>query len=148
MDKERIHEAKVNVKRYLEDGLLQKYEFRKEIFETYLKNSEESLLTAQLLQETQTSNLWIIVSSYYSMFYIANAYLLKLGYKVGHKIAHKVTADSLIVLVKDKFKESYLLEFDIAVEEALSISENLVENFDSLAGYYTPQLCCDHPAGS
>lgn len=62
--------------------------------------------------------------------YIANAYFLTLGYKVGHKIAHKITADTLIVLVKDKFKHQYLKEYELAVEEALSISENLVENFD------------------
>ena len=108
MDNKRIEEAKRNFKVYLQDGLIKKQNFNKNIFDIYMKNSQESLEVAQLLKETQKSDLWVIVSSYYSMFYIANAYFLTLNYKVGHKIAHKVTAYSLIVLVKDKFKQNYL----------------------------------------
>lgn len=130
MNEKRIEEAKNNFKLYLQDGLIRKQSFNQKIFDIYVKNCDESLEVAKHLLDNSISNLWIIVSSYYSMFYIANAYFLKLNYKVGHKIAHKVTADSLIVLVKDKFKENYLEEYEIAIEEALSISENLVENFD------------------
>ncbi len=64
------------------------------------------------------------------MFYIANAVLYKLGYKVGHKIAHKVTADALIVLVRDKLKDTILENFEFAADEALAISDNQIQNFD------------------
>ena len=46
------------------------------------------------------------MSSYYSMFYIANAVLIKKGYKTGDKIAHKVTADALITIIRSKLKLS------------------------------------------
>ena len=49
-----------------------------------------------MLSRTRAS-LWVIVISYYAMFYAANAVLLHLGYRTGEKIAHKVTSDALIV---------------------------------------------------
>jgi len=33
------------------------------------------------------ANLWVVVISYYSMFYLANALLYKIGYKVGYELA-------------------------------------------------------------
>ena len=76
--------------------------------------------------------LWTIVNSYYSMFYIANAVLNELGYKVGDKIVHKVTADALIVIVRKKLNEEYIKTFEETQEEALKISrtDDLVESFD------------------
>ena len=64
------------------------------------------------------------------MFYIANAVLYKLGYKVGHRIAHKVTADALIVHIRNKLKESLIESYEQASAEALAISSNLIETFD------------------
>ncbi len=95
-----------------------------------MRNYNESLNVAQKLYTDNTSSLWVIVSSYYSMFYLANAVLYKLGYKVGDKIAHKITSDALIVLVKDKLSTYILNEYEIASEEALLISNNLIENYD------------------
>ena len=130
MNENRIKEAKSNIKSYLEDGLIRKQPFNKVIFDTYIKNYEESLLVAQKLFNDRTSMLWVIVTSYYSMFYIANAYFVKKGYKIGHKIAHKVTADMLVVYLKDILVEQLIEEYDILAHEALSISENLIDNFD------------------
>jgi hypothetical protein len=68
------------------------------------------------------------------MYYCANAVLLKLGYKVGEKIVHKVTADSLIVYVRGKLKDSLLEEYEKTREEALNLAgmkaDSLIESFD------------------
>ncbi|BAW31502.1 MAG TPA: hypothetical protein PLO64_07020 [Methanothermobacter sp.] len=58
------------------------------------------------------SSLWVIVSSYHAMYYIANAVLYKFGYKIGHEISHKVTGDALIVFVRNKLKERFLEDFE------------------------------------
>lgn len=130
MNLDKYNEAKNNVKIYLADGLIKEQKFDENIYTILMKNYRESLKVANKLEKENLSDLWAIVSSYYSMFYIAQAYLLKLNLKVGHKIAHKVTSDALIVYVKDKLKESILYEYELAVEEALTISENLIETFD------------------
>lgn len=130
MNEERIQEAKNNIKNYLDEGLVKKQSFNKVVFDTYMKNYYESLLVAQKLFNDKTSMLWVIVTSYYSMFYIANAYFVKKGFKVGHKIAHKVTADMLIVYLKDSLMEQLIEQYDIIAQEALSISENLIDNFE------------------
>src|SRR3989338_9213058 len=110
---ERISEAQSSVRSYLADGLLTKEWFRNIVFETYLRNHRESLLVARKLFNENLSNLWVVVISYYSMFYIANALLYKLGYKVGSKVAHKVTSDALIVFVRNKLKNQLIQQYDI-----------------------------------
>lgn len=92
-----IKKAENNVRQYLNDGLLKKTKTSESIIETYLSRSQESLELAESIYENNESDLWVLVISYYSMFYMANAVLLKYGYKVGDKIAHKITSDSLIV---------------------------------------------------
>lgn len=134
-DKKRIEESKRNVESYLEEGLLLKNkEFNQKIFQVLTNNAKESLKIADLLMRDEHSFLWTIVCSYYSMFYIANAVLYKLGFKVGHRIAHKVTADSLIVYVKDKLKSSLIEDYEEAKEEALDLaglkSDELIQSFD------------------
>jgi uncharacterized protein (UPF0332 family) len=122
--------AKANVNNYLSEGLLKKEPFREIVFKTYIKNHDESLKLADDLFKTDRSKLWIIVISYYSMFYIANAVLYKMGYKVGDKIAHKITLDALITYVKNKLKASLLESYKYASEEALAISDNLLQNYN------------------
>ena len=121
LNEERIKEAESNIRQYLEEGLLRKQ--KNETAEiTYLENSNLSLETAQKLLslETQTYKpyLWIIVASYYAMYYIANAVLLELGYKVGERISHKVTSDALIVFVRDKLKKELLEEYEDLKDDA------------------------------
>ena len=122
LDEKRIKEAESNIKGYLQEGLIKKYEFyRQDILETYKRNYQESLDLAQKIFDQKLSNLWAVVISYYSMYYISNAVLYKLGYKVSHKVSHKVTADALIVFVRTKLKRSLLEDFEKAEEEALDI---------------------------
>ena len=135
LTKERIGEAEKNVQRYLNEGLLKKIGKIDENIINLLKNNcNESIRTADFLFQNNNSWLWVIVSSYYSMFYIANAVLYKLGYKVGDKIAHKVTLDSLIALIRNKLKSKLIEDFDIAKDEALELAgikaDNLMENFE------------------
>jgi uncharacterized protein (UPF0332 family) len=135
LDEKRIDEAQKNIKQYIEGNLIWKYEAsKKEILETYKRNYQESLDVAKKLFDENLSNLWVIVISYYSMYYIANAILYKIGYKIGSKISHKVTADALIVLVRNKLKKSLLEDYETAKEEALDIigrkADEILSSFD------------------
>ena len=134
LDEKRINEAENNVKSYLEEGLLSKTNAKQEVLAILLKNAKESLRVAEEIYQKGISDLWVIVSSYYSMYYYANAILLKLGYKVGDKIAHKITSDALVVYVRKKLKESLLKEYEEAKEEALNIAgvkaDSLIESFE------------------
>lgn len=132
LDEKRIKEAEQNVRDYLQSEMLKKHPFREEIITILLNNSKESIEIAKFLSENKKSDLWIIVSSYYSMFYMANAVLFKLGYKVGDKTPHKVTADALIVFVRNKLKNRLLEEYEEARNDALPgiKADNLIYEFD------------------
>src|SRR3989338_6538736 len=135
LDTQRLKEAESNVKNYLEEKLIWKYDsYKKEIFETYLRNYKDSLEVAQKLFEQNLSPLWVIVTSYYSMYYIANAVLYTIGYKVGGKISHKVTADALIVFIRNKLKKELLEDYEEAQEEALEIigkkTDEIISHFE------------------
>ena len=130
LSNERIKEAENNAKSYLSEGLIRKEQFRKIVFDTYLRNHSESLLVARKLFNEKMSNLWVVVASYYSMFYIANALLYKIGYKVGSRVAHKVTSDALVVFARNKLKEHLIENYEIASSEALMLSDNLLQNYD------------------
>ena len=125
-------QAKLNFDSYLQDGLIKKE--KNEIARAmYLKNAELSLnLADECMNSALRPYLWVIVISYYSMFYVANAVLLDLGYKTGDKIAHKVTNDALIVLVKDKIKKELLEEYENAKGDALEIASIRSEEIISL----------------
>ncbi len=99
------------------------------------------------MHKNKKSDLWVIVTSYYSMFYSANALLYKLNYKVGEKIAHKVTADALIVFARNKLKQSLIENYEDVRDEALATmkSNELIEYLDferkkrSFIQYDTPK---------
>jgi uncharacterized protein (UPF0332 family) len=135
LDEARIKEAQENVKRYLDDGLIWRVKTsRNEILETYERNYKESIELANKVFEENLSNLWVVVISYYSMFYIANAVLYKIGHKVGSKVSHKVTADALIVFVRNKLKKSFLEDYEKAEDEALGIigrkADEIISSYD------------------
>lgn len=134
LDKNRITQAEQNVKKYLSEGLIKKEKPNKVAIQVLLSNARESLNTAELILKNKGSDLWIIVCSYYSMFYVGNAVLRNLGYKVGDKIAHQVTAESLIAFVRNKLKNNFLEEYDYAKEEALALAgikaDAIIQSFD------------------
>jgi len=137
LDEKRIKEAESNVRNYVEEGLLKK-DSNKTAQQMYLENAELSLETAKKLLSLESDNykpyLWIIVISYYAMYYIANAALLQYGYKVGDKISHKVTADALIVFVRNKLKKELLSDYEQAQEEVLALiatkTDDLLKSFE------------------
>lgn len=132
LDEKRIKEAERNVNDYLQSGMLKKHPFREEIIAVLQTNATDSIEIAEFLSANKKSDLWIIVSSYYSMFYMANAVLFKLGYKVGDKTPHKVTADALIVFVRNKLKKRLLEEYEEAKNDALPgiKADTLIDEFD------------------
>lgn len=150
LDINRIKEAESNVRSYLEDGLLKKAVADRQIQDILLKNARESLRVAEEVHQQNISELWVIVCSYYAMYYHANAALLKLGYKVGEKIVHKVTSDALIVYARRKLKESLLEDYEETKEEALNLAgikaDALIESFEfernkrSVIQYRTMQI--------
>jgi len=135
LDEKRIREAQENVRTYISEDKLKKVEAREQKIERILvNNSKESLKVAEMLFVNSHSDMWTIVCSYYSMYYIANAVLYKYGYKVGEKISHKVTADALIVYIRDKLKKTLLQDYEDALNETLNIagirSDELIKSFD------------------
>jgi len=131
MDEKRIKQAEDNFKRYILEGKIVKvFGQNNLIYETYLKNARESLTVANLLSKNKTSSLWVIIASYYSMFYMACAYLYKLGYKTKHEIVHQVINESLIVQGRHKIKNYLLNAYEIEKQEALSISDNYLKDYE------------------
>ncbi len=134
LDNKRIKEAENNVKSYLSEGLLKKTALNPQITNILLRNAKESLRVAEEVSQKNLSELWVIVCSYYAMYYYANAVLLKLGYKVGEKIVHKVTSDALIVYARGKLRESLIEEYEQTKEEALNLAgikaDSLIESFE------------------
>ena len=137
LSEKRIKEAEANVRNYLKEGLL-KRQTNETAKEMYIENSNLSLQTSQKLFSLEDLNykpyLWIIVSSYYAMYYIANAVLLSLNYKVGDKISHKITEDSLIVFVRNKLKKEMIDEYESMKKDALEITssktDDLLQSFE------------------
>ncbi len=132
LTEKRIREAEINVRSYLQEGLLKKTTDTDALY-IFVKNAKDSLRAAKLLHENNI-DLWTIVSSYYSMFYIANAVLIKKGYKTGEKIVHRVTADALITIIRTKLKEKLIEEFEESQEEAMKVAgiktDEMIESFD------------------
>lgn len=128
IDEKRKKEAKNNFDNYLRDDLIRKE--KNDLAKIkYFENAELTLRVAHELMESNTKPyLWVIVSSYYSMFYMANAVLLGLGYKIKDKIVHKVTSDALIVLVLDKLKKELLEDYETIKDDALEIASVKAEN--------------------
>jgi uncharacterized protein (UPF0332 family) len=139
IEKERIDEAKRNVKQYIDEGLLKvKDKDAQKFVSFYMKNAESSLQTASILQEISDeailkntlkvsndfeSYLWVIVSSYYSMFYAATALLASQGTRATGQIVHKVTGDALVHFFVSNEKLAKLLE---QYEEAQAVGLELI----------------------
>jgi uncharacterized protein (UPF0332 family) len=139
IEKARLDQATRNVKTYLTDGLLKTGDKDASRFiDFFMSNAESSLRTASILQEISDQDtlkqtlktgsdfeayLWVIVSSYYSMFYSATALLAKQGIRATGQIVHKVTADALIHYFASNEKLAKLLE---QYEEAQTVGLELV----------------------
>ena len=130
MDEKRIKIAEENFGIYLKDGLIKRANFQEIIYQTYLNNSVESLRVADEAFKNKISPLWVVVCSYYSMFYIASAYIYKKGYKTSHEIVHQVVNEALIVLARKDLEKHFLEEYEEERSKALSASENLLDSYE------------------
>lgn len=61
---------------------------------------------------------------------MSNSRLTKIGHKIGSKVAYKVTSDALIVFVRNKLKDRLIEGYELASNEALTLSDNLLQNYD------------------
>ena len=139
IEKKRIEEAQRNAKQYIDEGLLKiKDKDAPRFVGFFMKNAESSLQTASMLHEISDqqglkatlkvsndfeSYLWVIVSSYYSMFYAATALLASQGIRATGQIVHKVTGDALIHFFVSNEKLAKLLE---QYEEAQAVGLELI----------------------
>ncbi|MBS3093682.1 HEPN domain-containing protein [Candidatus Pacearchaeota archaeon] len=131
MDEKRIKQAESNFRMYLNEGKIKKIDkFDNIIYETYLRNAKESLQVANQLFENKTSSLWVVVSGYYSMFYMACAFLYKLGYKSGGEIVHQVVNESLIAQGRHKIKNHLLENYNEEKEKALVIVDSYLNDYE------------------
>lgn len=68
------------------------------------------------------------------MYYIANAVLLGIGYKVGDKISHKVTSDALVVFTRNKLKKEIIEGYEDVRDDALELisskTDSLLQSLD------------------
>lgn len=139
ISKERITEAERNVKQYIDDGMLRvRDKDALKFVGFFMKNAESSLQTASILQQISDqqdlkdalkassdfeSYLWVIVISYYSMFYATTALLASQGVRATGQIVHKVTADAMIRFFVSNEKLARLLE---QYEEAQAVGLELI----------------------
>ncbi len=101
-----IQKAEKNIPTYLDEHMLSKDPAYSRFTPFFHDNAKMSFQLANFLFKLSTENdvkkqngfpedyeclIWVVVITYYSMFYSANAALAKLGLKVGDKIPHKVT---------------------------------------------------------
>ena len=135
-----------NVKMYLVEGPLKKDPSAKELVDIYLRNAERSFATASLLLsvsdslELKKANIlepefetyvWVLVTSYYSMFYAANALLAKAGMRTTEKIAHKVTSDALVLyfILNDKLAKYLYESYQESMSQAMDLTKQDMETF-------------------
>lgn len=131
LDEKRVTEAERNVRQYMQDGLLKRHSFSRLRLDTFMRNHRESLSVADHIRQHDLSNLWVVVASYYSMFYIANAVLCAKGYRVGHRVAHKVTADTIITHLRDELNHTLISHYEMESSQALSLTDSLLSGYDS-----------------
>ena len=130
MDEKRLKIAEKNFKNYLETGMINKVLVEDIVFQTYFNNALESLKVAEELFKNKTSSLWVTVTSYYSMFYIASAYIYNRGYKTKGEIVHQVINEALIILARHALEKHFLEEYEEEKEKALFASGNLLKEYE------------------
>ena len=114
----------------LNRGVLKEEAFKEIVYTTYVKNAQESLLVAEELFNNKASPLWVVVSSYYAMFYMGCAYIYKKGYKAKHEIVHQVINESLIVVGRRDIEKHFLEEYEEEKDKALSASGNFLNDYE------------------
>ena len=139
LDNKEIEIIKRNVKRFTAENIIWR-EKNSKFADFFLNNAKDSLDSAKLLFKASTNKelqkssgfpdfnglLWVVNSSYYSMFYMARALLESEGIKIkqGSESIHLITFDALVYYfyLTGKIERSLIEEFKEAGEE---VSETL-----------------------
>jgi uncharacterized protein (UPF0332 family) len=149
-DANEIKEIERNVREYLQNGVLKKDQSAKDLVNIYMQNAERSFATASLLLNISDSEdlkkankiepdfetyIWVLVSSYYSMFYAANALLAKIGLKTTEVKAHKVTSDALVdyFILNNKLAKSMYESYQESMNMAMDLTKQDLETFILIA---------------
>jgi uncharacterized protein (UPF0332 family) len=150
LDKERINQIESRAKTFLSDGTIEKVP-KNEYLDFFLENAKKSLQSASFLYAGTTKkdlqeaygfedfdgSLWIINSSYYSMFYMARALLASEGIKIKTDLSiHMITFDALVhfFYLTGKLKKKLIEDFADATNEAAEIlgqqkAKGLIEDY-------------------
>ena len=137
IEDKKLKEAEARVKQYLKSGKIQT-NCNKAFVEFFKKNSVDSLKVASALYTLSTYEekqkiigilnfngfLWVVNSSYYSMFYMARALLENSGIQIkSEQSIHSITFDAVIYFfyITGKLKRNLIEKFIEANEEAAEL---------------------------
>ena len=137
LDEKRIKEIQKRVPRFLKEGIVVKGEAVRFV-PFFMKNARDSLDSARLLYEVSTSEdlkkqtgypdfngfLWVINSSYYSMFYMARALLESEGIKIKTQMSiHAVVFDTVVqyFYCTGKLEKSFVQDFEDAKDDSADL---------------------------
>ena len=149
LENKQIEEIKRRVKKFVDNKEIIKG--KPEFVKFFLTNSKNSLDTARLLFEASTKQelkeqiglvdfngfLWVINSSYYSMFYVVRALLENEGIKIKTDFSlHAVVFDLFVYYfyLTEKLEKSFIEDFqDAGIEASETLgkekAKNLVEDY-------------------
>lgn len=150
LDEERIKQIESRVKGFLSDGIIQKTK-KIEYVDFFLENARKSLQSASFLYAGTTKkelqedygfedfdgSLWVINSSYYSMFYMARALLANEGIKIKTELSiHVVIFDAIVhfFYLTGRLKKKLIEDFADAKDESAEIlgqqkAKGLIEDY-------------------
>lgn len=141
MNKKKLIQSKKIIEDLISRNLIKKSSIQEADF--FIEKAKNSLETASRLldlieEEKLCAEMWVINSSYYSMFFAVTAILAKKGNKINSNIGiHKLTYNALIYYFYNQIQENYIEEYKEAIENAeelLGISETqteeLIENYN------------------
>ncbi len=150
LDEKFVNISKKKVETFLKEGIIRR-EKEKKFIQFFLNNAKNSLEAAKVLFETSTNNklksnlglvdfngfLWVINTSYYSMFYMARALLESIGVKIKTELSiHSVTFDALVYYfyLSGKLQRGFVEDFAEAKEEAAELlgkekAKELIEDY-------------------
>lgn len=144
----KLKEAKEEYEQGLQSGQIRKSDENKRFARFFFDRSQNSLLTAGMLYEISNSKedktflkidesyesfMWVIVSCYYSMFYMASALIAKKGIKVGDIDVHKHVKNAFLRL----YIENSDLEAKLGIDytECKEIAQDLMQEREKRSKY-------------
>ncbi|MBI4453621.1 hypothetical protein HY636_03165 [Candidatus Woesearchaeota archaeon] len=136
LDERKLKQIEKNVPIMINEGEISRDESNKKLVKFFLENALLSLNTTKILNEISFKSdvkkrfgfiddnfeayLWVINTSYYSMFYMAGALLASISIKIKSEIGiHKKTFETLVYYfyLNKRIAKHYLDEFEEAQTE-------------------------------